>query len=148
MGGQRLRAAEHQVGGIAADHQALQLLHLQLGDALDGPGQRVVQARQDARRDHRAETRDHRLLIGRHQVHPGEHPQRPARPTRRGRRCGRGPEPMAHGRARSGWRGRERVELRLSEGAHFAPASPCVRTFSSSESELRMAVVLSSSTFL
>ena len=33
-------------------------------------------------------------------------------------------------------------------GAHFAPSSPFIRTLSSSESELRIAVVLSSRIFL
>ena len=66
---QRLGAAEHGIGQVAADHQALQLLHLELVHAVDRPGQGVVDAREHARLHHRAEARLHRLLIGRHHVH-------------------------------------------------------------------------------
>ena len=59
VAGEELRDAAAACGpitlsaNVAADHQPLQLLDLQLGDAVDRPRQRDVDPRHHARLDHR-----------------------------------------------------------------------------------------------
>ncbi len=123
-----------------------------------------MDARKDARLDHVPETRDHGLLVRRHNVRSAQQPQ-----ANRGQ-CQ--PFPWVRGTRRAGpflVRMRMmRMFVRMAvivvmlmivgmivavmmlyrwKRAHCA-ASPFISTFNSSESELRMAVVLSSRIFL
>jgi hypothetical protein len=137
LGSQRRRASQNGVGDLAAHHQALQLAHLQLGDALNGPWKCIVQAGHHAGRDDFAQQGLDGLLIGRHEIDARERPHR-----RDGQRD-------AASRPPAGGRRRRLHGLRLRQRRiHFEPPSPFIKIFSNSESELRMAVVLSSSTFL
>ena len=147
LGRERLRPAEHQVGRLSADHQALELPHLQLEDAVYRPWQRVVDSRQNARFHYGPEAGDYRLLICLHEKNPRQDPEEQCAPCH-GPQAWRSPDLLLHRDFEAlgfPWRARG---LCWQGGAHRAPASPRVNTFSSSESELRMAVVLSSSTFL
>src|SRR5262249_62322060 len=99
----------------------------------------IVQTRQHAGRDHFAEHRLDCLLIRLDKVDAGKSPdgENPdgnpaARPVR------------SRLRLRRHWRNRDFNRYR----AHCAPPWPRVKIFSNSESELRIAVVLSSITFL
>src|SRR5260370_3697559 len=134
--GRRLETSECNVRDVSANHGSTELADLQLIDPIDGPGKSVVQAGQNARRGHSSPCGDHGLLIRSHQIDAGKKP------------CPQKPESQAAVSTNS--RSFRRSYFRTSDEhrAHLTPASPLDRILSSSESEFRMMVVLSSSTFL
>ena len=116
-----LRAPQHAIRRVAANHQPLRLLHLQLRDSIQRPRQRNVNPRHYTRLNHFAEARHNGLLIGRDKEHAAQNPD---------------PEDGAG----------DSPPVPLAK-IHCA-FSPRIRIFNNSESELRIAVVLSSSIFL
>src|SRR5437660_504756 len=134
--GEGLCTPQHSVRKLSANDQAAELPDFELEYSVDRPGQREMKAGQNPWLDYRAKASHHSLLIRCHQVQTRENPKS---------REAQHNAPSAAHRRRSV---RDCVSGYGQRTAHFTPASPRVRTFSSSESELRIAVVLSSSTFL
>src|SRR5579872_481360 len=136
LGEQRIGAAEHAIGDIAADNQALCLLDFQFCHAVDGPGEGEMNSGHDTPLHDRAETRHHGLLIGRDDIDAAQQPEHAENP--------RG---ALVARSRRGGFPELRLALHVQQ-VHWIPPSPFIMTRSSSESELRIAVVLSSKIFL
>jgi hypothetical protein len=72
---QRLRAAKHAIGSIAADHQTLLLLNLQSAHAVQRPGQGQVDSRHRARLYNAAKPRHHSLRIRWNNIDRAQQPQ-------------------------------------------------------------------------
>src|SRR5579885_2492444 len=96
-------------------------------------------ARVNPRLDDRAKSGDHALLICPHEIYAGGEPERK---SNRRRPASPGAPRLLNSRH---LRRRRQLQRR---NAHRIPASPRIKTLSSSESELRIAVVLSSRIFL